>query len=80
MSAPDGGPAFPVQALESEYRDGRYHDVWRPQGGMSLRDYFAAMALQGLIASNDDAAGDRLTELPRYAYDIADAMLRARSA
>jgi hypothetical protein len=48
-------------------------------GGMSLRDYFAAKALQGLIASNDENAGDRIDELPAYAYQIADAMLKERS-
>lgn len=48
------------------------------QRGMDLRDYLAAHAMQGLIASNDEGAGDRLEELPEYAYAIADAMLRAR--
>ena len=48
--------------------------------GMTLRDYFAAKAMQGLIASNDDAAGDRIDEIPEYAYAIADAMLKAREA
>jgi hypothetical protein len=43
-----------------------------------LRDYFAAKAMQGLIASNDEGAGDRIDEVPMYAYLIADAMLKAR--
>jgi hypothetical protein len=45
---------------------------------ISLRDHFAGMALQGLIASNDSDAGDRIEELPRYAYAIADAMIAER--
>jgi hypothetical protein len=45
---------------------------------MTLRDYFAAAALTGLVASNDPGAGDRLLELPDYAYRIAGAMLAAR--
>jgi hypothetical protein len=44
--------------------------------GINLRDYFAAAAMQGMLASTD---GDGHIE--RYAvgaYDIADAMLAAR--
>lgn len=47
---------------------------------MELRDYFAGQALAGLIASNDEGAGDRIDEVPGYAYAIADAMLEARDA
>jgi hypothetical protein len=47
--------------------------------GMSLRDWFAGQALNGLIASNDSEAGDRLDDLPGYAYAIADEMMAARS-
>lgn len=70
----DGGPAFPVSPEESRGKVSSVH------GGMTLRDYLAAKAMQGLIASNDDGAGDRLTDVPAYAYDIADAMLKARQA
>jgi hypothetical protein len=59
-------PAFPNNFISEDRR------------GMSLRDYFAAKAMQGLIASNDDGAGDRIDEVPIYAYMIADAMLKAR--
>ena len=45
---------------------------------LRVRDYFAACALQGLIASNDEKAGDRIEELPSYAYAIADQMLKER--
>lgn len=70
----DGGAAFPG---EKDERFGQPNDC---NEGMSLRDYFAAKAMQGLIASNDEGAGDRLTELPEYAYQIADAMIAARQA
>ena len=63
----DGGPAFPVGDVKT-------HGTF----GMSLRDWFAGMAMQGLVASNDDGAGDRIDDVPRYAYSIADAMLKAR--
>lgn len=63
----DGGPAFPFNRTETEC-----------YCGMSMRDYFAAAAMQGLIASNDVGAGDRIGDIPDYAYQIADAMLEAR--
>ena len=43
--------------------------------GMTLRDYFAAQAMQGLLAANEGYTSD---EIGDYAYDIADAMLFAR--
>jgi hypothetical protein len=44
--------------------------------GMSLRDYFAAAALQGLLASPRRTG--RADEYARDAWDQADAMLDAR--
>ena len=59
----DGGPAYPVPSLAVS-------------SGMTIRDYFAAAALQGNLieptASNDDVA--------KWAYSLADAMLKAREA
>lgn len=43
--------------------------------GMTLRDYFAAKAMQALI-DNDGL----FSEIPTEAYAIADAMLKAREA
>jgi len=47
--------------------------------GMTLRDYFAAKAMQGLCASpaGMEWANSRLAA---EAYDLADAMLKARKA
>lgn len=58
--------AFPVPATE-------YHGM---DSGMTLRDYFAAKAMQGIISSdcNYGAFGDLASD----AYCIADAMLEAR--
>jgi hypothetical protein len=42
--------------------------------GMSLRDWFAGMALQGMLANG---GGDH-TLLPQKTYKIADAMLKER--
>lgn len=46
------------------------------QHGMTLRDYFAAAALQGMCANGGAPALVRAID----AYDYADAMLEARSA
>ena len=65
----NGGPAFPFREQDGEGGYQRFP-------GMSLRDYFAAAAMQGMLASPD---GDGHIE--RYAvgaYQIADAMLAAR--
>lgn len=44
--------------------------------GMTLRDYFAAAALQGILA-NPNAGNDDLVQAAD-AYIMADAMLKAR--
>lgn len=88
----DGGPAFPEI---DTYQEGERGDYWarvQSAGGMSLRDYFAAKAMQGLIASmpaNADSTPLRRAmekaglnsaeELhARNAYLVADAMLEER--
>jgi hypothetical protein len=58
-----GGSAFPFVTA-----------VGQSHHGMSLRDYFAAMAMQVLIA-NDETD---LDEDAQDAYMIADKMLKAR--
>jgi len=47
--------------------------------GMTLRDYFAAHAMQGICASGPSLewSSDRLAA---EAYDFADAMLKARES
>jgi len=62
----DGGPAFPRTGADGHTS---------PQSGMSLRDYFAAAIMQGLMASQSEVTDD---PYPIYAYKIADAMIRAR--
>jgi hypothetical protein len=46
-----------------------------PHGGMTLRDYFAAKAMQGLLASDVFAS---VEQFATQAYSIADAMMVAR--
>lgn len=65
--ADDGGPAFPqhAEALRSDVPP-----------GMTLRDWFAGMALSGLNASGPHDCGP--LGLAFDAYRQADAMLKAR--
>ena len=55
-----GGPAFP-QGMHN---------------GMTLRDYFAAKALQGLL-SDSEVRGSG-AEFAKRSYDLADAMIKAK--
>lgn len=49
--------------------------------GMNLRDYFAAKAMQGLQANpTDEVMNTGLDAIAQYAYEQADAMLKAREA
>jgi hypothetical protein len=69
----NGGPAFPRAA--GDYTGTRHGN--HAQTGLSLRDYFAAKAMQG-IAASVGAAQMRVDEAADFAYLIADAMLDAR--
>ena len=66
MSENNGGPAFPSDSNQ-----------YGPAAGMSLHDYFAAKAMQG-ICSHHDTWGLTGPEIADHAYRIADAMLAAR--
>ena len=86
-----GGPAFPVQdqqvihayaaaktadIKDTAERDRAYLKARAEAiGGMSLRDYFAAKAMQGLLASQ---MNNPLPIFAAYAYEAADEMLKAR--
>ena len=74
----DGGSAFPQVDSEWDDYDKKYGRVYS-SGGMSLRDYFAAKAMQGFLASREygGAAGNADT-CAEWAYAHADAMLKAR--
>lgn len=70
-------PAFPYKA-EQRVQVAENIEQVTPGDvpGMTLRDYFAAKAMQALLADNQ--ASDQL--IARYAYDQADAMLKARKS
>lgn len=72
----DGGPAFPSRRVEkTEIHDGVFIDVEVRYSGMSLRDWFAGQALANLYTHTDENA-DKVAE---WAYQVADAMLDART-
>lgn len=48
------------------------------QKGMTLRDYFAAKALQGMLAENGGGALGN-DDLAMFAYKVADSMMNARN-
>ena len=74
MSKDTGGPAFPTSwPFDKDVN----HDE-----GMTLRDYFAAKAIQGYLASFDPHGEpvEFATKIAEDAYAMADAMLKAREA
>ena len=64
----DGGPAFPATFDMAD--DGR---------GMTLRDYFAAKAMQGALAGRTFDF-DCVEQESAFAYRLADSMLKARQS
>lgn len=46
--------------------------------GMQLRDYFAAKAMSGWLASYGENAAVKIDHVAEFAYKVADAMLVAR--
>jgi len=62
-------PAFPNEGFNG----------WgTPFEGMTLRDYFAAKAMQGSIAGTPHNVDIEPTELATWCYIMADAMLKSR--
>ena len=81
MSKDNGGPAFPLPLTEQDGTD------WNRCGGMSIRDYFAAKALEGDWASQGPDTGEfdngcpleLLEKRAALYYRMADAMLKERA-
>lgn len=67
MSKETGGPAFPDHEGQYDYT-----------GGMTLRDYFAAKVMSG-VQSNPELSDWGAEKYANYAYEVADAMLKARN-
>ena len=88
MNIDTGGPAFPVTFKTHSGWDaaGQPIHIEDIHGGMTMRDHFAGLAMQTLIALAWERSGDtnfiidndgRLS-LHARAYEHADAMLKAR--
>ena len=69
MTKETGGPAFPTP----RYERGDMYSL-----GMTLRDYFAARAMQSYL-SGDDRDSFSYDEWARASYQMADSMLITRS-
>ena len=74
MSKETGGPAFPSEQHETKNGD------WNQSycSGMTLRDYFAAKALPGILSSWPTGSPANATGVAMVSYEIADAMLKVR--
>ena len=59
--------AFPVWTDEAIFNQ-----------GMDLRDYFAAKAMQGLLAGMEKGQELQVPFVPTIAYKVADLMMEAR--
>lgn len=73
MTRSDGGPAFPIITPE---RNGQPLGTFIWARGLSIRDWFAGMAISALLADRSvDGTFERFAE---SAYLTADAMLLER--
>jgi hypothetical protein len=61
-------PAFPAI----------HYDLADNEHGLTMRDYFAAKAMQGSIAGTPHNVDIEPTELATWCYIMADRMLKAR--
>ena len=70
MTKADSEAAFP------SYKHIESYGQMMAVGGMTLRDYFAAKAMQGICASGPQISDELIA---RESYGLADAMLKART-
>lgn len=73
---PNNPMAFPQPAINNNGRiDYADHQGY---GGLAMRDYFAAAALQGFLANSQIKTRFDPKDDAEYCYKIADAMLKER--
>lgn len=71
----DGGSAFPETHVPPVCIQGQViQEGWKGKEGMSLRDYFAGKAMQGLLANSELKRAD-LSYISDWAYKYADSMI-----
>lgn len=70
MTDKTGGAAFPVAYSNEDFI----------QEGATLRDYFAAKAMNGILVNTErnQFSFSETSEIASKAYELADAMLKAR--
>lgn len=74
MPKNNGGPAFPVVGENGPYGEGDFITV-----GMSLRDYFVAKAMCGMLAYTESWVDEiEAAIFAEKSYLLADAMLKER--
>lgn len=66
MKKDTGGPAFPLNIPEKWFE------------GMTLRDYFAAKAMDVALNQTKDYYGLQMDDMAKWCFQMADAMLKER--
>lgn len=85
MSKEDGGPAFPAHDyIVGDLQKDGFQKLGNTRG-MTLRDYLAAMAMQGMLANSysggpcDPLSQANRHEIARLSFSQSDAMLAERN-
>ena len=73
MNNPHAFPKLPITKNSNG-------EILYQSDGMTLRDYFAAKAMQGLLSDPDWRIDLPFSATASAAYKMADAMLKAREA
>lgn len=83
----DGGPMFPSPDIISSMPEGTgFRTIRTPQPGITVRQWYAGMAMQGIVSNKDlclaitQEVGDEYmgAGVAKAAYEFADAMLAER--
>ena len=87
MTKDTGGAAFPYESFNEQREAAGYAQIIAK--GMSLRDYFAAMVVQGVLSNQtiinslaaiaEDKNLDKSELIAQLSYIHADAMLKERN-
>jgi hypothetical protein len=78
-----GGPAFPRTGNYGDDGTSNYDST--SQDGMTLRDYFAAKAMQAMLShpstkASREKTGELIQLIAHHSWNVADEMLKARVA
>lgn len=75
-----GGPVYPGKVMDVFEMNKNYQMELVYSSGLTVRDHFAGLFMQGIFASGnlDNSVSDE--EVAAAAYKAADAMLKARKS